>query len=260
MAGASAAQQSFGGQSKVCRASGDPGGPRRCSGDARLRYQRAAADRAAAQRSEQAAHRAWGIEPVKWFGHTRPPDPVVEELATEVVMATRPAGVLPFIPAGDPVRLAEWLAREVPAGEFDPVRDWAGVCEHASLLMEIEGWDLSTYLSCAEGLRGRRLRGARLYAMAFAAAAGRRGVERIPVYRALSRPMRPEQGLRCVSWHPHAHLADARYLYRSAVLPSDVVGVSVGAELHPIVSVRSDLRWERFDSAAGDVRSRDCSR
>jgi len=97
----------------MCLARGEPGGPRRCSGDARAGYERAAAYLAAVTPCSGFGGPEARIEPVKWFSSTRPSDPVLEGLAAEVVMVTRPPGVLSGIPKGDPTRLAEWFESEL---------------------------------------------------------------------------------------------------------------------------------------------------
>lgn len=235
----------------MCLARGEPGGPRRCSGDARAGYERAAADLAAVTPCSGFGGPEARIEPVKWFSSTRPSDPVLEGLAAEVVMVTRPPGVLSGIPKGDPTRLAEWFESELELSDFDRISDHAAVHEHASLLLEVEGWDLTRYLSCDGGLLRVRMRGAQLYGMAFGLAAARRGIRRIPVYRALYAPMTPERGLRCASWNPQAHIAEAEYRYQAWVQPSDVVGISVNVELHPIIAVSRDLGWRRVRLSKG---------
>ena len=213
-----------------------------------MRYRRAAAELAAVEQRHCAiaGREAVHIEPVRWFRSTRPSDPVLEELVAEVVMATRPPGSLADISGGDADRLADWLASEVPAGKFDRVRDRGAVREQARLLLEVEGWDLKKYLACEDGLRRLRTRGAELFAAAFSVAAERRGIGKIPVYRALSVPMKPEQGLRCVSWNPRAHIAEPPYLYQAWIRPPDVVAISVNIELHPVVAGSPDLRWKRI--------------
>jgi hypothetical protein len=187
---------------------------------------------------------------VEWFDNYAPPDSVLRKLVSTVVAAAKPQTACWASKEGEEecrAKLSQWISTLIP-NEFHPDKDRDAVTEQAELLVSIEG--TGTYVNayiepkgpdgCAPDLlkRRARLRGIELYGRAFAALAVQHGItRRIPVYRALTRPMRSSTRLQSVSWNP-AHMSGtcAQWLYQAEIGPTAVAGISVGQELHPVVA------------------------
>lgn len=192
---------------------------------------------------------------IEWFGDCAPADAELREIVSVVLAATKPktewwgsSGLVECRAA-----LSRWFAAMVP-NQFHPGHDRAAVHEQAELLVHIEGTGAYVREYTEPKVDGgyapdrlarrARLRGIELYGSAFAAMAALHGMTRqITVYRALTRPMRSTTRLQCVSWNP-AHMSSTRaqWLYQAEIDPAAVAGISVGRELHPVVSLPSQ-RW-----------------